>query len=284
MASNNFDPSLTFSGLTKNFNSTDLVNFLKDSNKNFVAHQVKSGIEIEKSKKSDGGEISVEFMLQIDPATGQSTKIYIRTIDEPGGGSDQDKGLEFGIPKELLSTDDPELADKVATQFANMLAEVALQYQKDGSPLFISDSNHFKWEELTDAKTKEAFLDRADELRARNISVYLKGNLIFSPQMSTKARPSLLFNDSDQKSDSMIETLLKRAEYMQINPETYLKNQGINPENPENINTLCNLANKDNKAAHTVLLSVIENQNNASPLAKKLLKQIKNIKFNLSDD
>src|SRR5690606_38596285 len=92
MSLNEFARSITSSGSTNNLNYGNLSNFLKQPNNNFVAHQIKSGTEFEISKKADGGEQKIEFMLQVDPTTGQSTKVYVRTLDEPGGGSESDKG------------------------------------------------------------------------------------------------------------------------------------------------------------------------------------------------
>ena len=176
-------PSFVSGKIADNSQSLSLESFFKEPNNSFVVHQVKGGIESETTKKEGGGEETVEFMLQFDPATGQSTRIYVRTIDVPGDDDNKPgKGLSFDVPKELLTTNDPEKASKVATQYANVIVETALKFHEDVSPIYLACNSNYKWQALTEQKIAEAFLNRQDELQARGISVRLQGNLIFDPQ------------------------------------------------------------------------------------------------------
>lgn len=147
--------------------------------KSFKAEQI-----ITEKKKTDKGDTeTTSFNLVFDPETGASTKILISSYKEQNEGSGGNKGsyvhvCRYGVPEELLTTNDPALADKVAKQYTNMIAENTLFGTKRGGVANIDVAGDFKWKDLTNQKMKEAFQVHAEAFQKKGIKVFVNGEEI----------------------------------------------------------------------------------------------------------
>tara|TARA_R110002110_G_scaffold33533_1_gene114710 strand:+ start:28133 stop:29074 length:942 start_codon:yes stop_codon:yes gene_type:complete len=296
--------TFTSTGAQSNITNSDLQSFMEGGHADFTAtqvHQVKSGIETETKENDKGGTDTIYFRLEVDESTGESVRIYVTTVEVPDDDPNKPggKGLSFGIPKELLYGNDPEKAEKVAIAYTNMMVETGLQFAQDGKRFDLHCPINYKWRALTEEKLAESMIRHADEFQARGIVACIEGRVIVGPA-EPSARKQAQVEDThplDEHSlmgrqqffslramkpnmdNSPIGKILQQAEEMNLNPETLMRSRGINPELPDNIRKLAELAeNSDNAMALTVLESVAENRENASPLAQSLLAGVKNTK------
>ncbi len=166
------------------------------------------------------------------------------------------------------------LADKIIPQTAETTGlEHGLNYlfQKYGFERYFQEG----WEERQ--------TNRIGEICGhypRNKS-YLEAAIPIKQPSQKKVAPlvNAYASQSAMPGNGVIAQLLHSATSMGLNPETYMRNQGFNPELPENIKEIAKLAqNGNNEAAFMVLESLAENKEHASPLAQRLLSSVKNIK------
>lgn len=269
---------------------------------------ISSQIRQATQQNDEGGEDTVIFQVCFDEQTGASFEIKLTVIEGEGEDDDPDNpnsGKSFGleIPRELIHTNDPEKADKIASAFANTFVDLTASLGA-GKHYVESPTMKYKWSDLLDQKMYEAFIERADEFQKMGSEVYIDGVKIIDkdntydfktgernlPRSISEDREldkalnnglqSLTFSPKLklQKDDCELSRLLQRAKDMKLEPEQYLRHQGFNPELPDNIKTLSKLAEQDNVMALEVLKSVAENQENASPLAQRMLQQVKSTK------
>lgn len=269
-----------------------------------ISSQIRQATE----KNDDGGEDTVIFQVCFDEQTGASFEIKLTVIEGEGDDDDPDNpnsGKGFGLqePKELMRTNDPEKADKIASAFASTFVDLSTTLGA-GKHYVNSPTMRHKWSDLLDQKMYEAYMNRAEEFQNMGSEVYMDGvkiidkNNTYDFRTGEKNLPKSVSEDRAldnalqhgsqsltfspqiklQKDDCELSRLLDRARDMNLEPEKYLRNQGFNPELPDNIKTLSKLAEQNNEMALEVLKSVAENQENASPLAKRMLQQVKSTK------
>lgn len=281
-----------------------LLNSKDDRKIKNISSQIRQATE----QNDDGGEDTVIFQVCFDDQTGASFEIKLTVIQGEGDDDDPDNpnsGRGFGLqePKELMRTNDPEKADKIASAFASTFVDLSTSLG-GGKHYVNSPTMRHKWSNLLDQKMYEAFMNRADEFQKMGSEVYIDGvkvidkNHTYDFRTGEKNLPQSISDDKAletalqqgsqsltfspkiklQKDDCQLSRLLERARDMNLEPEKYLRNQGFNPELPDNIKTLSKLAEQDNEMALEVLKSVAENQEKASPLAQRMLQQVKSTK------